>query len=76
MTGLMQNSGMIDTPMSQAARIPVKDTKDEARSEAARVALRRKGKADEVAELIVYLLSEGASYITGNAVSVDGGWQC
>ncbi|KAK7185180.1 hypothetical protein DPSP01_000822 [Paraphaeosphaeria sporulosa] len=68
--------GMIDTPMSQAARIPVKDTKDEALSEASRVALGRKGKAEEVAELIVYLLSDGASFITGNAVSVDGGWQC
>ncbi|KAF2451832.1 NAD(P)-binding protein [Karstenula rhodostoma CBS 690.94] len=68
--------GMIDTPMSQAARIPVKDTKDEALSEASRVALGRKGKAEEVAELIIYLLSDGASFITGNAVSVDGGWQC
>lgn len=70
------SSGMIDTPMSQAARIPVKDTKDEALSEASRVALGRKGKAEEVADLIVYLLSDGASFITGNAVSVDGGWQC
>jgi NAD(P)-dependent dehydrogenase (short-subunit alcohol dehydrogenase family) len=68
--------GMIDTPMSQAARVPVKGGMDEALSEAARVALRRKGKAEEVAELIVYLLGDGASYITGNAVSVDGGWQC
>ncbi|KAL1592658.1 hypothetical protein SLS60_011074 [Paraconiothyrium brasiliense] len=59
--------GMIDTPMSQAARIPVKGEKDEALSEAGRVALRRKGKAEEVAELIVYLLGDGASYITGNA---------
>lgn len=67
---------MIDTPMSTAARIPVQGKKDEALGDAQRVALRRKGKADEVAELISYLLSDGASYITGNAVSVDGGWQC
>ncbi|KAL5396588.1 hypothetical protein PMIN02_003082 [Paraphaeosphaeria minitans] len=65
--------GMIDTPMSQAARISVKNTKDETLGEASWVALGRKGKAEEVAELIVYLLSDGASFITGNAVSVDGG---
>jgi NAD(P)-dependent dehydrogenase (short-subunit alcohol dehydrogenase family) len=40
------------------------------------VALARSGKAEECAELIVYLLGEGASFITGNAVSVDGGWNC
>ncbi|KAF9739059.1 aba4 protein [Paraphaeosphaeria minitans] len=58
---------------SQAARISVKNTKDETLGEASWVALGRKGKAEEVAELIVYLLSDGASFITGNAVSVDGG---
>jgi NAD(P)-dependent dehydrogenase (short-subunit alcohol dehydrogenase family) len=40
------------------------------------VALGRSGKAEECAELIVYLLGDGASFITGNAVSVDGGWNC
>lgn len=70
------SSGMIDTPMSQAARIAVKSVKDETLAEAKNVALKRKGKAEEVAELIVFLLGDGASYITGNAVSVDGGWQC
>lgn len=62
--------------MSLAARVTVKDIKDEALAEGLKVALKRKGTADEVAELIVYLLGEGASYITGNAISVDGGWQC
>jgi NAD(P)-dependent dehydrogenase (short-subunit alcohol dehydrogenase family) len=40
------------------------------------VALGRGGKAEECAELIAYLLSDGASFMTGNAVSVDGGWNC
>ena len=69
-------SGMIDTPMSHAARLAVKSVKDETLAEAKNVALKRKGKAEEVAELIAFLLGDGASYITGNAVSVDGGWQC
>lgn len=40
------------------------------------IALRRKGKPEEVAKLIGFLLSDESSYISGNAVSVDGGWNC
>lgn len=51
---------------------------DEARKEKRikSVALGRGGKAEECAELIVFLLGDGASFMTGNAVSVDGGWNC
>ena len=37
-------------------------------------ALRRAGKAEEVAAAIAFLLSEDASYITGVQLPVDGGW--
>jgi NAD(P)-dependent dehydrogenase (short-subunit alcohol dehydrogenase family) len=40
------------------------------------VALRRTGTAEEVAKLIAFLLSDESSYITGNAISIDGGWNC
>lgn len=40
------------------------------------VSLRRKGTPEEVAKLIAFLLSDESSYISGNAVSIDGGWNC
>ena len=41
--------------------------------DAKEVPLGRVGRPEEVADLIVYLLSERASYITGNIVQIDGG---
>lgn len=35
--------------------------------------LRRAGRAEEIADVATYLLSEEASYLTGQVVSVDGG---
>lgn len=37
------------------------------------IALKRAGQADEVAELICFLLSDKASYITGQIIAIDGG---
>jgi NAD(P)-dependent dehydrogenase (short-subunit alcohol dehydrogenase family) len=34
----------------------------------------RKGKADEIANIILFLLSDKASYMNGESVVVDGGW--
>ena len=37
------------------------------------IPLGRMGRADEVANLCVFLASAGASYITGTTIAVDGG---
>lgn len=49
-------------------------TKDEVRSKvAAGTPLRREGRAEEVADLVAYLASDQASFITGNNVDINGG---
>jgi NAD(P)-dependent dehydrogenase (short-subunit alcohol dehydrogenase family) len=39
-----------------------------------RVPLGRIGQAHEVAEAVLFLLGDAASYITGEDLVVDGGW--
>src|SRR5690606_39982763 len=34
----------------------------------------RMGQAEEVAEAIIWLCSDAASFVTGDAMAVDGGW--
>ena len=38
------------------------------------VPLRRMGDPEEIAEMVVWLCSERASYVSGAAYNVDGGW--
>lgn len=39
-------------------------------------AMRRFGKPGEIASVAVFLASDDSSYITGESITVDGGWMC
>lgn len=60
--------GMILTPMNQSA---VDDAEELKRKEAA-IPWRRAGTSEDVAELVLFLLSDKADYITGTTVTIDG----
>lgn len=59
--------GFIETPMLEALPPEAWETM------AARVPQRRTGKAEELAEVAAFLLSDAASHVTGQALAVDGG---
>jgi NAD(P)-dependent dehydrogenase (short-subunit alcohol dehydrogenase family) len=40
------------------------------------LALNRAADQKEVPPLIEFLISDAASFITGNAMPIDGGWHC
>jgi NAD(P)-dependent dehydrogenase (short-subunit alcohol dehydrogenase family) len=63
--------GPIDTPMSQGLQRTNPVLSEEF---CGRTALGRWGKAEEVAEAILFLASDAASFITGATLVVDGGY--
>ena len=64
--------GFIDTPMARRAEsagdLPDLD------QVAQRTPVRRAGTADDIAAACVFLCSDDAGYITGQALNVNGGW--
>jgi NAD(P)-dependent dehydrogenase (short-subunit alcohol dehydrogenase family) len=38
------------------------------------IPLHRVGKPEEVSNLVIFLASDEASYITGSTIIIDGGW--
>ena len=60
--------GYIKTPMT--ARM----TPERGSEVLAQTPMKRLGEADEIAEMVVWLSSDRASYVSGVAYNVDGGW--
>jgi NAD(P)-dependent dehydrogenase (short-subunit alcohol dehydrogenase family) len=62
--------GTIQTPMLS------RFTKGDEQSMAKDVPMGRIGKPEEIAEAVLWLCSDKSSYMTGQAMAVDGGWTC
>lgn len=67
--------GAIDTPLIRGS---INDSPDPAATEAflnSKSVLGRIGRPEEVANVMYFLASDDASFVTGATYFVDGGWQ-
>lgn len=62
--------GLIESEMTKG----VMENRDQFSGILSRIPLKRAGKPEEIAALVVYLASDEASYTTGSVFVVDGGW--
>jgi 2-keto-3-deoxy-L-fuconate dehydrogenase len=77
MDGIRVNAiapGAIDTPMLRRSFARYADPEPVREASRNRHAMRRFGKANEVAEAALHLASDASSFTTGTVMVVDGGW--
>jgi meso-butanediol dehydrogenase / (S,S)-butanediol dehydrogenase / diacetyl reductase len=66
--------GPVATSLLEAIIAAAPDPQAEERSIVSKTLLKRLGRPDEVARVILFLASEDASFMTGSIIAVDGGW--
>ncbi len=62
--------GIIETPMVD----PMKQDEQGFEAMLEKIPMKRGGKPEEISDVVVFLSSDKASYMTGSIVVVDGGW--
>ncbi|HCC60201.1 MAG: hypothetical protein A2402_03920 [Candidatus Staskawiczbacteria bacterium RIFOXYC1_FULL_37_43] len=62
--------GAIDTPGASAIKMDAKAME----AMLAPIPMKRKGKSEEIANAVLFLVSDESSYMTGSTMVVDGGW--
>ena len=66
--------GPVSTPLLEAIMGASSDPEGERRRIAEKTLLKRLGRPEEIANVILFLASEESSYLTGSVVAADGGW--
>ena len=66
--------GPVSTPLLEAIIRASSDPEAERRHIADKTLLKRLGRPEEIANVILFLASEESSYLTGSVVVADGGW--
>jgi len=67
------NPGPVSTPIFGKTGMPEEQLKEFAATIQNRVPLKRFGEPEEIANLVAFLASDDASFITGSAYTIDGG---
>ena len=67
------NPGLVSTPIHGKAGMPEADLNDFTAAMQNRIPLKRFGQPEEIANLVAFLASDDASYITGSEYNIDGG---
>jgi NAD(P)-dependent dehydrogenase (short-subunit alcohol dehydrogenase family) len=63
------NPGLVDTPMAAS----LMSNPDALNHILSHYAIRRAGKPDEIAKMVLYLASDEAAWVTGQTFTIDGG---